>query len=120
MARYDVDPATRLGDVALAILDSLQGKGLGTALFRRLVALGRARGLAGFSADVLVDNSPMLAIFNKSGLRVESQLDCGTYRVRMLFDEEARELRESVTPSSRRAQSIAPSARKPAPPKGSE
>jgi len=120
MARYDVDPATQLGDVALAILDSMQGKGLGTELFRRLVALGRARGLAGFSADVLIGNSRMLAIFNKSGLRVESQLDCGTYRVRMLFDEEARELRESLTPSSRGPlSSRAPSARKPGPQTGS-
>jgi GNAT superfamily N-acetyltransferase len=86
MARYDVDPATQLADVALVVLDAWQGKGVGTALFRRLADVGRKRGVAGFTADVLVENGRMLAIFNKSGLRVESQLEGGAYRVRMTFE----------------------------------
>jgi GNAT superfamily N-acetyltransferase len=86
MARYDVDPATRYGDVALVVLDAWQSKGVGTALFRRLAELGRVRGLAGFTADVLAGNGRMLAIFNKSGLRVETKLDGGVYRVTMRFE----------------------------------
>ncbi len=83
MARYDVNPATRLGDVALVVLDAYQGQGLGTSLFRRLAELARARGILGFTADVLPTNARMLAIFNKSGLKVESRLDAGLFRVRM-------------------------------------
>jgi GNAT superfamily N-acetyltransferase len=86
MARYDVDPATQLADVALVVLDAWQGKGVGTALFRRLAEVARQRGVAGFTADVLVENGRMLAIFNKSGLRVESRLEGGAYSVRMTFE----------------------------------
>jgi acyl-CoA hydrolase/RimJ/RimL family protein N-acetyltransferase len=86
MARYDVDPATRFGDVALVVLDAWQGKGVGTRVFRRLAEIGRARGLNGFVADVLADNGRMLALFNKSGLRVETKLESGVYRVTMRFE----------------------------------
>ena len=86
MARYDVDPATHWADVALVVLDSWQSKGVGTAVFRRLAELARDRGVAGFTADVLADNSRMLAVFTKSGLRTESKLEGGVYRVRMGFE----------------------------------
>jgi acyl-CoA hydrolase/GNAT superfamily N-acetyltransferase len=86
MARYDLDPATRLGDVALVVLDAWQGKGVGTMIFRRLAELARDRGVLGFTADVLVQNGRMLAIFNKSGLRVETRLEGGVYSVKMRFE----------------------------------
>jgi acyl-CoA hydrolase/GNAT superfamily N-acetyltransferase len=86
MGRYDVDPATQLADVAFVVLDAYQGKGVGTALFSRLIELARTRRVAGFTADVLTANGHMLGIFNKSGLRVESKLDAGVYHVRMLLD----------------------------------
>jgi GNAT superfamily N-acetyltransferase len=86
MARYDLDPATHLGDVALVVLDAWQGKGVGTVLFRRLAELGRDRGVLGFTADVLLENGRMLAIFNKSGLRVETRLEAGVYSVKMRFE----------------------------------
>ena len=54
-------------------------------LFRRLSRIGQARGVAGFTADVLVGNGRMLALFSNSGLRLESVLDQGVYRVRMSF-----------------------------------
>lgn len=85
MARYDVDPATELADVAFVVTDAWQGKGLGKAIFGRLLELALARGVAGFTADVLVGNGRMLAIFNQSGYRVESRLEEGVYRVRMQF-----------------------------------
>jgi acyl-CoA hydrolase/GNAT superfamily N-acetyltransferase len=86
MIRYDVDPATQLADVALVVMDAYQGKGLGTALFRRMMTLARDGGVRGFTADVLANNGPMLGIFNKSGMRVESRLDAGVYKVRMEFE----------------------------------
>ena len=45
MARYDVDPATRLADVAFVVRDDWQGRGVGTALMRRMREVARARGL---------------------------------------------------------------------------
>jgi GNAT superfamily N-acetyltransferase len=86
MARYDVDPATRLGDVAFVVHDDWQNKGLGTILMRRMVEIARARGVAGFSADVLASNKPMMAVFRKSGLAVCSELSDGAYHLVLRFE----------------------------------
>lgn len=85
IARYDLDPETGLADVALVVIDGFQGKGVGTALFRQLVVLAKAQGVAGFTADVLVNNGRMLSLFNKSGERVETRLDEGVYQVKISF-----------------------------------
>ena len=81
MSRYDVDPATLLADIAFVVRDDWQKKGLGTLLMRRMSEVARARGLAGFTADVLADNKAMMAIFQKSGLRLRVQLENGAYHL---------------------------------------
>jgi GNAT superfamily N-acetyltransferase len=85
MIRYDVAPSTRMAEVSLVVADAWQRRGVGTALFERLWSLAREHGVAGFTARVLMNNAPMLAIFNESGLPVESVLDAGVYRIRMIF-----------------------------------
>ena len=45
MARYDTDPKTGLVEVALVVRDEWQGRGVGTALFVRLIDLARAQGV---------------------------------------------------------------------------
>jgi len=85
MARYDVDPATHVGDIAFVVRDDWQGKGLGTLLMQRMVEIGRARGLAGFSADVLGSNKAMMGILQRSGLTIRSTLKDGTYHVELCF-----------------------------------
>ena len=86
MARYDVDPATRLADVAFVVQDDWQNKGIGTLLMRRMAEIARARGLSGFTADVLASNKPMMAIFRKSGLTICSELSYGTYHLTLRFE----------------------------------
>jgi GNAT superfamily N-acetyltransferase len=86
MARYDVDPATQLADIAFVVRDEWQGRGLGTLLMRRMTEIGRARGLAGFTADVLATNKPMLLVFSKSGSSVRSELKGGVYHLVAHFD----------------------------------
>lgn len=85
MARYDVDPATRMADVAFVIRDEQQNRGIGTLLMRRMIEVGKARGLAGFAADVLVQNKPMMAIIQKSGQTVHLDLRGNTYHVELCF-----------------------------------
>jgi len=85
MARYDVDPATRMGDVAFVVLDEQQNQGIGTLLMRRMVEIGRARGLAGFSSEVLAPNKRMMAIIQKSGEKVHSELRGNAYHVELCF-----------------------------------
>jgi RimJ/RimL family protein N-acetyltransferase len=86
MTRYDVDPATRLADVAFVVRDAWQGQGLGTLLMRRMAAIARARGLLGFTADVLVANRPMLAVFEKSGLALDMRPGGKSYHVTARFE----------------------------------
>jgi acyl-CoA hydrolase len=87
MCRYDVDPATNLADIAFVVRDEWQHKGLGTLLMSRMCEIARSHGLAGFTADVLVTNKPMITVFQKSGLNVRMELeDVGAYRLSATFD----------------------------------
>jgi acyl-CoA hydrolase/GNAT superfamily N-acetyltransferase len=90
MARYDVDPSTRLADIAFVVRDDWQRRGLGKLLLQRMAEIGRARGLLGFTADVLAGNTPMLLVFQHSGFAVRSQFDGSTYHVELSFAEQRR------------------------------
>lgn len=85
MARYDVDPATRLAEIAFVVRDNWQGRGVGTLLMKRMSEIARARGLSGFSADVLARNKAMLMVFQRSGLEVVSQFDGSAYHLEARF-----------------------------------
>jgi RimJ/RimL family protein N-acetyltransferase len=90
ICRYDVDPATNLADIAFVVRDDWQRRGVGTLLLRRMGEIGRARGLAGFEADVLANNTAMLAVFHRSGLELHSTLEDGVFHLVAPFDERAR------------------------------
>ena len=85
MARYDVDPGAGLAEVALVVRDDWQGRGLGSALFSRLVALAQKQGLAGFTADVLATNGRMLSLFRASGLPTTDTLEAGVHHLTLRF-----------------------------------
>ena len=85
VARYDVDPSSRYAEVALVVRDEWQGRGLGSALFTRLVRLARQQGLQGFSASVLSGNTRMLSLFKASGLLVKDELQSGVHELSMRF-----------------------------------
>jgi len=87
VGRYDVDPATRLADLAFAVRADVRGRGIGTALMRRMIEVGRKRGLAGFTAEVAASNRPMLAVFEKSGLRLQTELRNGSFRMEARFED---------------------------------
>jgi GNAT superfamily N-acetyltransferase len=86
MARYDMNPATRFGDIAFAVRDDWQRRGIGGLLMRRMLEAARANGLRGFSADVLAGNPGMLMVFQQSGLTVQSCFDGARYHIEMPFD----------------------------------
>jgi GNAT superfamily N-acetyltransferase len=89
MARYDLDPATHLAEVAFVVADAWQHRGIGRILMSQLIDAGRARGLRGFTAETLATNAAMLGVFQRSGLRMQSQYEAGTYHVTLFFPEPA-------------------------------
>jgi acetyl coenzyme A synthetase (ADP forming)-like protein len=64
-------------EVAFAVLDEHQGRGIGTVLLDHLGRVARAAGIVEFQADVLGDNNRMLEVFAKSGFRVKRSADAG-------------------------------------------
>jgi GNAT superfamily N-acetyltransferase len=64
-----VRPGT--AELAFAVIDEYQGRGIGSALMRHLVLLGRDSGIKEFVAEVLAENIPMLKVLQTSGLRLQ-------------------------------------------------
>lgn len=57
----DRDDPTR-AEVAVAVVDDAQGKGLGRMLFERLVVAARERGVREFHLEILAENDAMLGL----------------------------------------------------------
>jgi ribosomal protein S18 acetylase RimI-like enzyme len=57
-------------EVAFLVDDAYQGLGIGSRLFKHLVAIGRESGITQFEAEVLPSNTAMLTLFSRSGLPV--------------------------------------------------
>lgn len=64
--RSDSDPS--VADISFSIMDDVQGRGLGGLLLGALAIAARRHGISRFSADVLAENAPMVAILNRAGM----------------------------------------------------
>lgn len=64
-------------EVALAVADAFQGKGLGPLLLERLALLAVRHGFVRFWAVTSVDNTPMMRVFRESGFEVRDQMTRG-------------------------------------------
>jgi hypothetical protein len=71
-------PASRSG---LRDRRSVSRPGIGAALMRHLVLIAQKAGLRQFVAEVLVGNTAMLKVFEKSELRVTRRLGPGSIHV---------------------------------------
>jgi GNAT superfamily N-acetyltransferase len=60
-------------EVAFAVIDEYQGRGIGRALMRHLATIARAAGLRTLIAEVLAENTPMLQLFKTSGLQLNTK-----------------------------------------------
>ena len=72
-------------EVAFTVIDEYQKKGLGTALIRRLTAIGREAGLTELVAEVLSDNAPMLKVFERSGLAMTTRREGAVVHVALRY-----------------------------------
>jgi acyl-CoA hydrolase/GNAT superfamily N-acetyltransferase len=82
---YYVNPTSNLAEVAYMIRPEWQGCGLGGVLQQRMIEYAKARGLRGFTADILAQNIKMKKLFQAGSPNVSIELEGGTYEVTMIF-----------------------------------
>jgi GNAT superfamily N-acetyltransferase len=85
VGQYGIDESTHTAEVAFAVRDDQQGTGIGFALLQYLTYLAKRQGLLGFTADVLVENKPMLHVFEKGGFDIKKKIDSGVYELTLKF-----------------------------------
>ena len=85
IARYDRS-APGVADVAFAVADDQQGRGIATLLLEHLAVVARENGVHEFRADTLAGNTKMLGVFAAAGWISERHFDHGTIRVSFNID----------------------------------
>ena len=68
-AVFEMERADR-AEVAFAVADEMQGRGLATVLIAHLAQVASARGITTFTAIVLPENRRMISVFRESGFPV--------------------------------------------------
>lgn len=91
VARYDrAGERSQEAEVAFAVDDAHQGRGIGTVLLEHLAAVGREQGIRRFTADTLGENRRMLGVFHDAGWEVEKHLDAGVFSLNFPIEETPR------------------------------
>jgi len=79
VGRYYLDEETNRAEVAFIIRDDWQNRGLGTFLYNHLAEVAKRNGIAGFTAEVLRNNTRMQTIFIHAGHKVSHTLEKDAY-----------------------------------------
>lgn len=85
IGQYDMNKGMHTAEVALVVRDEHQNRGVGHELLSYLTHLATRRGLLGFTAEVLVENKPMLDLFKNMRFDTEKRSDEGVYEMRLMF-----------------------------------
>ncbi|MDX9715495.1 MAG: GNAT family N-acetyltransferase [Dissulfurispiraceae bacterium] len=88
MGQYIIDETNHTADIAFVVRDDYQGKGIGRELLSYLTYLAKKEGLLGFTAEVLIENEPMLHLFHSMGFHMSKIAEAGIYELRMMFREQ--------------------------------
>jgi len=73
----------RTAEVAFAVADDFQGRGVGTRLLEQLAAAAAGVGVEEFVAEVMPDNTAMLRVFTDAGFETTRETVLGTTEVRL-------------------------------------
>jgi len=85
MGQYGIVDMTHTGDIAFVVRDAYQNRGIGRELLKYLTFIAKRQGLLGFTAEVLMDNIPMLRLFESMGFDIDKRNEEGVYELKMLF-----------------------------------
>ena len=81
VARYDRVAGTDVAEVAVAVIDEVQHRGLGRLLLTILAKVAREQGIKTFSLIVLPENQQMLGLLRKMGWIHQAKLVGGVYEI---------------------------------------
>ena len=81
VARYDRARGTDVAEVAVAVIDEFQRRGLGSLLLADLARVGRSNGIKTFQLIVLPENREMLALLRRMGWIHQAKLAGGVYEI---------------------------------------
>ena len=81
VARYDRAANTEEAEVAVAVIDEFQRRGLGGSLLAVLADVARQNGIRTFSLIVLPENREMLGLLRKMGWIHHAKLNGGVYDI---------------------------------------
>ena len=81
VARYDRAPNTDVAEVAVAVVDEFQRRGLGSALMAILGKVAGDHGIKTFALIVLPENQQMLGLLRKMGWIHRAKLSGGVYDI---------------------------------------
>ena len=82
VGRYDIDESDPTSaEVAFAVADEEQGRGIGTELLQLLTSYARQHGVERFRAFVLPENVQMMRVFRNSGYELGRTVEDGVYTV---------------------------------------
>ena len=88
VGRYDREgDDSEIAEVAFAVADEHQGRGIGTELLELLTAYARDHGIEKFAAYVLAENRQMMRVFRNSGYELTRTMDSGVYTVDFPVEE---------------------------------
>ena len=76
-----LDHQPGMAEAAVAVVDGVQGKGLGSLLFQRLVAAARERGVLGFRCEVLGSNRGMAELVRTLAPSLSVECEAGVLRM---------------------------------------
>ena len=85
VGQYGINESAHAAEVALVTRDDYQNQGIGTELLGYLTYLAKREGLLGFTAEVLLENKPMLHLFEKMGFDTQKRSEQGVYEMIMSF-----------------------------------
>ena len=81
VARYDRAPQTDVAEVAVAVIDEFQRRGLGSVLLAELARVAKTHGISTFQLIVLPENREMLGLLRRMGWIHQAKLAGGVYEI---------------------------------------
>ena len=80
--------------------EEYHGRGIATFLLNYMMEIAQERGIAGFQADVLLSNAPMIRVLEKVPYVLHKHVEEGVLTLKWRFDEPKAPDAAEATPTS--------------------